>query len=139
MTTKPITLQLPENLYEVYRQRAEVAHRSVEDEVLHTVAASAPPEGISPELAKEVEELKSFSDKALWKTARSRLSAKEAGKVRELNYKQQREGTDSLTPVERQTLDELLYQYGRRLLIRSQSMLLLKERGYDINKLLKVL
>ena len=106
--------------------------------MLQAVAASAPPEGISPELAKEVEALKSLSDKALWKTARSRLSAKEAGKARQLNYKQQKEGANSLSHSERQILDELLYQYDRRLLIRSHSILLLKERGFDISKLLKV-
>jgi hypothetical protein len=139
MAMKPITLQLPEKIYELYRQKAEQAQRSVEDEVLEVVSASAPPDGMSPELAQEIEALKSLSDKLLWKVAaQSHLTVRESQKLARLNAKQQREGSSSLLPEEAQIQKELLYQYERRMLIRAQAILLLQQRGHDISKLLKV-
>ncbi len=55
--------------------------------------------GLPPELAKELEAINSFSDKALWKTARSRLTTKAAQKLRQLNHKQQKYGQPSLTQL----------------------------------------
>ena len=140
MATKPITLHLPEKLYELYRQRAEQTHRSVEDEVLEAVSAAAPTEEeLSAELAKEIEGLKLLSDKALWKTAsQSHLTTREAQKLAQLNRKQQSHPLAELSSEEAQIKQELLYQYERRLLIRSHALLLLKERGLDISNLLKV-
>ncbi len=92
---------------------------------------------LSPELDEELTAMNSFSDKALWKTARSHLSAKEAQTLRQLNHRQQKYGQASLTQSERQTLEELGYQYDRSILLRSQAILLLKERGHDITKVLK--
>ena len=86
---------------------------------------------------RELEAMNSFSDKVLWKTARSHLSAKDAQKLRQLNHKQQKHGQPSLTQLERQTLKNLGYQYDRSILLRSQAMLLLKERGHDITQILK--
>ena len=137
MTTKPITLQLPETLYEIYRQRAEVAHRSVEDEVLQAVAASAPSEGVSPELANEMEALKLLSDKALRKVAQERLPLKDARRAEQLHFKQQREGRESITPPERQFLDDWLKRYDYHVLRRSHTLLLLKQRGYELSEFLK--
>lgn len=139
MDTKTVTLQIPEPLYERYKQWAEQSNRSIEEEVLEVVSASAPPEGISPDLAKELEALKLLGDKALWNVAaKSHLTARESQKVAQLNSKQQREGADSLSPEEVQTKNELLYQYERRMLIRARALLLLKQRGLDIANLLKV-
>ncbi len=139
MDTKPLTLQIPESLYKRYKQWAEQTNRSIEEEVMEVVLASAPPEGISPDLAKELEALKLLGDKALWKVAaKSHLTAGERQKLAQLNSKQQREGSDSLSPEELQTKNELLYQYECRMLIRANAMLLLKQRGLDISNLLKV-
>jgi Skp family chaperone for outer membrane proteins len=91
---------------------------------------------LSPELEEELAAMNSFSDKALWKTARSHLSAKEAQTLRQLNHKQQKHGQKSLTQLERQTLEDLGYQYDRSILLRSQAILLLKERGHDTTKIL---
>lgn len=141
MATKLITLHLPEKLYELYRQRAEQTHHSVEDEVLEAVLAAAPIEedDLTAGLAKEIEGLKLLSDKALWKTAaQSHLTTAEAKKLAQLNRKQQSTLSAELSAEETQIKQELLSQYERRLLIRSHALLLLKERGLDISKLLKV-
>ncbi len=89
------------------------------------------------ELKQEVAALYSMSDKALWKVARNHLSVKDARKLRQLNHKQQKYGSTSLAEVELQRLEELGYHYDRHILLRSQAMLLLKERGHDISPLLK--
>ncbi len=102
-------------------------------------ATPAHSEGISPELAQELEALKLLGDKALWKVAaQSHLTAKESQKLAQFHSKQQREGPESLSQEDLQTKDKLLYQYDRRMLIRAQALLLLKQRGLDISKLLKV-
>ena len=139
MATKSITLQLPENLYELYRQRAEQAHRSEEDEVLEVVLAAAPTNDLPVELSKELEGLKLLGDKALWKTAaQSHLTSGEAKTLAQLNRKRQSNPSAPLTAKEAQIQREPLYQYERRLLIRSCALFLLKERGLDISRLLKV-
>lgn len=92
---------------------------------------------LSPELVKELLAMNSFSDKVLWKTVLSRPSARDAQKLRQLNHKQQKYGQASLTQLERQSLEDLGYQYDRSILLRPQAILLLKERGHDITRVLK--
>lgn len=92
---------------------------------------------LPPDLIEELAAMNSYSDKALWKAARSHLSAKEAQKLRQLNHKQQKYGRTSLSLQELQILEELGDQYDRSVLLRSQALLLLKERGHDISKILK--
>jgi hypothetical protein len=139
MATKPVTLHLPENLYELYRQKAEQAQRSVEDELLEAVSTAAPADELNAGLAKEIENLKLLNDKALWKTAaQSHLTSAQAKKLAQLNRKQQQLPSAQLSAEEAQLKQELLDQYEHHLLIRSQALLLLKERGFDISSLLKV-
>ncbi len=89
MDTETITLQVPKLIYEQYKQRAKNSHRSIEDELLKVVSEAAPSKDLPPKLAEEIKAMELFSDKALWKAARSRLPATE---LNQLNYKQQKKG-----------------------------------------------
>jgi|GEM_PF-2402102 len=100
-------------------------------------AATITDADLPPELVQELTELSSLNDKALLKAARNHLPAKDAQRLRQLNHKQQKYGRSSLTQAESRELEDLGYQYDRHILLRSQAIVLLKERGYDISKLLK--
>jgi hypothetical protein len=76
--------------------------------------------------------LQFLSDDALWATARNRLPQEISMQLEQLNHKQQREG---LTEVEAGTLEQLVQEYERMMLLRAQAAVLLKERGYDISNL----
>jgi len=77
-----------------------------------------------------------YSDKALWRAARSRLSATESSRLENLNYKCQKFG--SLTPNEVQEQNTLIAKYEEAVLIRAKALYLLQQRGHDITTLLKI-
>ena len=56
MPARTITLNLPETLYQRFRQRAEWTHRSLETEILDAVASAASAEEDLPVLAAPVVE-----------------------------------------------------------------------------------
>lgn len=135
MTTRAVTIQLPDDLYDRIRQRAEQTGRSIESEVVGLVASALPgDDGLPPELTSELASLALLDDQSLWRAARSHLSADAANELESLNLKQQREG---LTEAESQTQKALLHQYDRAMLIRAQAAVLLKERGHDIDVLIR--
>jgi hypothetical protein len=92
-------------------------------------------ENLPPELQKELYDMSFFSDKALWEAAKTAFPVKYQRQVRDINYKQQKEGEDSLTQAEIALKEELLNQSARYMLLRAQAAVLLKERGHDISSL----
>lgn len=134
MAAHPVTLRLPPPLYNHYRNRAEQAHRSLEAELLDAVATvAADEEALSHDVAQALEDLGRLNDAELWRAARNRLSDEASSQLEALNFKQQRE---SLTPAEKETLDQLVHQYDRAVLLRAEAARLLKERGHDVSGLL---
>ena len=128
-----VTIELPEALYNQLKQRADSSHRSVEAELLGLVTSVVPVAGeLTPDLSLLLEEMKLLDDKALWQAARSHLSKRALSQLQSLNNKRQREG---LTEIEAQKSNNLLHQYERVILVRSQATWLLKERGHDISEL----
>ena len=135
MTTRPITLDVPEALYERLKRQAEQLKHTVEAEVLEIVIEALPgEEEISPELEGTLALMEFLDDKALWRAAESRLSKKESAKLQELHLKADGE---SLTEAEKHLEKQLTEKYERALLIRAEAAVLLKRRGYDISVLLK--
>ncbi len=136
MTAYAVTLQLPSPLYSHFQSRAERAHRSLEAELLDAVATVASDEDdLSPDLARAVADLKLLNDEELWRAARNRLSDDVRARLEALNLRQQREG---LTPAEKESLEHLVEQYDRTVLLRAEAARLLKERGQDLSGLLTV-
>ncbi|MBN1311542.1 MAG: hypothetical protein JXB30_08995 [Anaerolineae bacterium] len=133
MTGPAITLNLPEALYDWLKQRAEQTHRSIEDELLETVAAAIPlTEELSDDLNEAISHLHLLDDQALWRAARSHLSAELATEMERLHLKRQREG---LTENETQILSNRVHQYEQTMLIRAQAAALLKQRGHNVSGL----
>jgi phage terminase Nu1 subunit (DNA packaging protein) len=134
MTVHAVMLRVPSPLYEQLKRRAEQTQRTVEAELLDVVAtAMSVDDDLPATLAEAISSLALLGDEALWRAARSRLSAETASQMEDLHLKRQREG---LTEAEEETLNGLVRQYERTMLVRAQAATLLKERGYDISQLL---
>lgn len=129
MTTRSLTIEFPDDLYDRVRQRAERAGQSVESELVDLVASALPDADDLP--AALVSEL---DDVSLWQAARSHLASDAADQLESLTAKQQREG---LTDQERQTQTDLLQQYERAMLARAEAAALLNERGHDVSVLIR--
>lgn len=134
MADQTLTLNLPEPLYELLKQRAAYSHRSLEDELLEVVAGALPAgKDLPDELVETVNSLKLMDDQALWKAAHhSRLSKSQVAKMEQLHFKRQ---TEDLSKAEKEHLADLVHQYERMILIRAEATGLLMERGYDVSSL----
>jgi hypothetical protein len=136
MTTEAMTVHLPHSLYALFEERARQTHRTVEEELLETLAESATlsESRALDEMDEVIRGLDAMQDDTLWEVAQeSRLSPTAAAHLEELNQKRQREG---LTADEQQIAEALLHQYERAILIRAEALVRLKERGIDIRPLL---
>lgn len=133
MGTHVVTLDLPDALYDRLRQRTAEADRTIEEELLEAVATVVPAgDDLPTDLAEAISPLALLDDEALWRAARSHLPAEAAAQLEALHLKRQREG---LTDAEAQTLEGLVRQYERNMLVRAQAAALLKQRGYDVSEL----
>lgn len=130
MAHQTLTLNIPDDLYDRLKKRAEAAHRTVEAEVLDVVAGAVADGELPVDVAQALAALAVADDETLWQAARSRLSQNVSDEIEELHFKRQREG---LTDGEQQRLAGLMRQYERVLAIRSEAMGLLTERGYDVH------
>lgn len=130
-----VTLELPNSIYDHFMRRAEQARRTLEAELLDAVRfmASDTQERLPDDLEAEISRLEAFDDEALWQTARSHLPDEASAQLEALNFKQKSEG---LTPAERESLSQLLYQYERFMLLRAHAATHLKSRGHDVSCLL---
>jgi hypothetical protein len=106
----------------------------LEAELLEAVATiAAEEEESSREVTASVAALELLSDAELWRAARAPLAEADRSRLETLNLKQQKE---NLTPAEQETLERLLRQYDRAVLLRAEAARLLKERGHDVSGLL---
>jgi hypothetical protein len=106
----------------------------MEAELLRIVQAAAPTDqALPPDLEEEVAILESSSDGDLWRAARTCLSAEESARLESLHLQQQDTG---LNGDEKSEVEELLRKYERSILIRSQALGLLQQRGHDVTELL---
>lgn len=134
MSTQTLTLQLPDILYRQLKARAAQTQRTVEDEALDVLVAAVPvADTLSAELDAAISALAVLDDGALWRAARSNMSASDAEELEELHFKRQREG---LTEAEAQRASALVRHYERTMLVRAQAAALLKQRGHDVASLL---
>jgi len=136
MSSRTVIVELPGEIYDRLKQHADQARRPLEAEILEVILTAVQHQDELPgELGATLEQLKQLDSRTLVQLARSHLSADELGHLEALNFKQQREGLDS---TDRQERDALLFQYERHLLVRAESVALLKERGFDIATLARV-
>jgi predicted transcriptional regulator len=111
--TQP-TIQLSPQLYNQYQQIAAIENKSLED-VVHQA------------LEDEI-------DKRLWAIVDQRLSPADDARIHEL---MPRNNDGLLSPDEYQELVRLVKLVNEQMLQRSEALVLLKQRGHDIDTYLK--
>lgn len=133
--SQTITLNLPDFIYEKIKHRAEQTRRTIEDELLEMVAANVPEtEELQADLAQAVAGLSFLDDKTLWQAARTHLPARSVTRIEALHNKRRNQGLDK---AEESELAGLIKEYDKSILIRSEAIGILLDRGHDVSKLVK--
>lgn len=134
MPGKSITLDLPDDLYEQVHQVAAQSQRPVERVVLESLRLLFVPPPSSADLATNLAALSGYSDAQLWAVIYQRLAWPQSQRLYDLSAKSKLEG---LTEDEQRELEDFLSSNDRAMLLRSEALRLLKNRGYDIEAYLK--
>jgi hypothetical protein len=131
MSGHPVTLELPDTVYDQIRQAAERAHRPLADVLVEAVTAVAPVVDAAPDnLKSALAQLAYLNDAALWQVARATLSEDQRARLQDLHDHKQRL---PLSEQERAEEEALLRLYRETVLVRAQAAALLKQRGYDVS------
>ena len=133
MSDQPVLLQLPQELYERAHQIAEESDRAVESVLIDSLALLFGTRMTEDELMPEL--LQSLTDEALWAVVRRPLAWGQDIRLRELTAQSK---ARNLTPDEEIEIDQLVEAYDRYVLLRSQALMLLKSRGQDVERRLKL-
>jgi hypothetical protein len=134
MPGKSITVDLPDDLYERVQQVAAQRQRPVERVVLESLRLLFVPPPSSADLATSLAALPSYSDAQLWAMVYQRLAWPQSQRLHELSAKNKLE---RLTKEEQLELEDLLSSNDQAMLLRSEALRLLKNRGYNIEAYLK--
>ena len=131
MVLKPLTVYLPEPLYERVKETAVATDRSLEEVAEQLIALSVPPleEDLPPELRNALAALNLMSDEELWRIARSHLDDDKHERF-EILVDASKERV--LTVEEEQELEALSNQADLIMLKKAESYRLLTRRGYTI-------
>jgi hypothetical protein len=133
MNHKTITLNVPEELYERVQEAAEASDRSLETVLLESmdVLFRRSPNDLD-ELLKN---LPTYTDAQLWAFVYRRLPWTDSLRLRELIAKG-KQGT--LNESEEYELNRLSDTVDGDMLLRSEALELLQQRGQDISSYLKM-
>lgn len=131
MTTRTVTLELPDGLYTRLQQTAQATDRSLDDLLLHAIEVGSPPrwEDAPAEFQADLAALDRLDDEALWRIARSRQTEADMERYQELLDKN---ANGVLSDDERDELEELRTEFDRFMLRKVHAAALLRWRGYQI-------
>lgn len=130
MSQREVTLTLPEAFWITAEKIAKSTNRPVSEvlvEALGLLLDDMPPH-IDPDA------LTAFTDTQLWALVHQRLSAQQSAQLNILIAKAKDE---TITPEEQAQANQLVAQNDDLMVLRSQALLLLKQRGHDISAYLK--
>lgn len=127
MSKRRITVTLPEDLYESVQADAARTGRSVED-LLVTEINAVYVQSVDTKSALNL--LETFSDDRLWQFVQRRIPWNRVVRQRELLALSER------SEDEQKELRDLIQDNDRYVLLRSKGLLLLKQRGYDVDSYL---
>ena len=130
MTTRTITLQLPESLYTRLQQAARATRRSLDDVLLHAVRVGSPPgwDDAPAEFQADLAALDRLDDEVLWRIARSRKTEADMERYQELLDKN---ANGALSAEERDELVRSRVESDRFMLCKAHAAALLRWRGYN--------
>ncbi len=130
MSQQPISVYLPEELYERIHEAAEETNRSPEEVVVESLGILFNPLSATTDLEADLKSLASYSDEQLWAAVHRRLPWSLSLRLRELSARSKQA---ALSQQEQGELDTLLELVDRYMLLRSEALLLLKQRGYAVD------
>ena len=133
MAQQPVVLQLPESLYERVRQIAADSHRPLEEVLVGSLALLFDDLPDNPALTPQL--LEALSDEQLWAIVFRPLAWTQDVRLRELTALGK---AGALSADERAEIERLVDQLDRYVLLRSQALLLLKQRGHDVEHRLRI-
>ena len=131
MVLKPLTVYLPEPVYERVKVTATATERSLEEVAEQLIALAVPPleEDLPPDLRDALASLNLMSDDELWQVARGQLADDKQERFQALiDTREERE----LTSDEEGELDSLSREADLIMLKKAESYRLLTRRGHII-------
>ncbi|MBI3913415.1 MAG: hypothetical protein HY327_04415 [Chloroflexi bacterium] len=130
MITHPVTLELPESLYQTASRVATLTGKPLETVLESSIAHALPPlDDVLPDEAASLAALALLDDTALWQEARAMMSDEEQTKLHDLLDRQE---DGELTPAEQNRLQALVDSYGHGTLRKAHAYLLLARRGFHV-------
>lgn len=131
MSDYPITLPVPDYVYDRARQIAEVTDQPIEDVLVQQLEAafSTPLPTLPPDEQEELNALARFSDEALWTIAREQMPSSKQARLQIL---MDSNNMGTLSDSEQDEFDHLIEQGQRLMLRKAQAAALLTERGYTV-------
>lgn len=129
MSSHPVTLDIPDELYDRAQQLARVGERRIEDILMSELrlALQIPEPQLEPDEEAELAALRSLSDDALWTIARERLPADIEARLQALL-----EVHDTHASAEQPEVEALLERADRLMVRRAEAAALLTRRGYTV-------
>lgn len=133
MSDQPILLQLPEELYARIRQIAEESQIPVESVLVDSLALLFGELPDNNSLTPEM--LSALADEQLWAIVHRHLAWSLDSRLRELSELGK---TGQLSTEEYAEVERLVEQMDRHILLRSEALWLLKQRGHDVERRLRM-
>jgi hypothetical protein len=129
-----MTVAVPLETYEPFRQQSERAHQSVEEAVVQAMQAALATTGASTagERQAMLAALEALDTAALWQIVNRGAETEDVLLLVALNEKRQRQG---LTEVEEAAVQALIRQHDRAVLLRAKALAVLRQRGEDVGGL----
>ena len=132
MDTAKFEIDLPSDVYERAQQIAQASDRSVESVILDGLRLLF---GKLPETNLSPDELTAYRDDQLWAIVHHRLAWPQETRLQQL-IEQGKQAT--LSESEQSEMERLLDLVDHQMLLRSKALLLLKQRGYDVESEIKL-
>lgn len=131
MTARPVTLELPENLYLRLQQTAQATQQSFDAILLRALQVGSPPawESAPPEFQADLAALDRLDDAALWRIARTRATPAQMDRYQLLLDKN---ANETISLEEQAELTELRLEFDRQMLQKVHATALLQWRGHQI-------
>lgn len=132
MSTRRITLYLPEEVFIQLAKIADMTNQSIESLAIQSISSNLPPatENAPLEVQASLQKMQSLSIEELLKIARSQVTAEQ--RQRHLVLLERQRETDSITPKERQELRDLSRTADQLMLTKAHAWAILRWRGYPM-------
>jgi hypothetical protein len=127
----PITLQLPERLYQRLVNTAQATQRPLEEIIIHALETGSPPDwdDVPEEFQADLAALDSLDDNALWAIVRSHKPSNDMTRYDELLELNRETGLSDAEQIE---LAQLRHEADAFMLRKAHAATLLRWRGHPI-------